>query len=224
MSTFLTTLFSPFLDHPKIITVFSIGLISTSLIFLLLIYGPVIKVEAKYQYQHFLIQTFNVSSIRELILPNLKFDYQGQSSHPDFGLVIPAIFLDEPAIPDVDPNDEPAYTSALKKGIAHAAGTSLPGGSGVGYYFAHSSSPELRTQYNAVFYLLGKLKPGDEVFLWYKGKKHLYKVTHTQETMAEDISFLDVDDSQSTIVLQTCWPAGTTAKRLLVFATLQDQP
>ncbi len=209
-------------SNPIFLSLVSVVLIIYGITALALTYGPIIQVEAIYQYKTFLFQTFHVTSLRELILPTLKFDYQGQSSHRDFGLVIPAIYLNEPIIADVDPNDEAMYTQALKKGIAHAAGTANPGDVGIGYYFAHSSSPALKSQYNAVFYTLGKLKKADQIFVWKDQKKFTYSVTEIKETSPDDVSFLEGTPGAQSIVLQTCWPAGSTAKRLLVFAQLED--
>lgn len=185
---------------------------------LLLTLTPVVLVEAKYQYRKALGDTFHVKSLRSLILPTLQFaDLQGQSKHQDYGITIPSLYLDEPVIFNVDPNDKPAYTAALKKGIAHASGTGFPDSPGVGYYFAHSSSPELRTQFNAVFYLLGKLQTGDDIYIWHEQKRFHYVVTETKETDPSDVSFLNQPYPEETIVLQTCWPPGTTQRRLLVF-------
>jgi sortase (surface protein transpeptidase) len=37
-------------------------------------------------------------------------------------------------------------------------------------------------------------------------------------TNPDDVSFLNQPYDQETIVMQTCWPPGTTSQRLLVFA------
>jgi LPXTG-site transpeptidase (sortase) family protein len=180
---------------------------------------PVAIVEAKYQYRTFLQDTFGAPSLRALILPALKFpDLKANSKYKDYGITIPSLYLDEPVVFNVDPNDEEQYRTALKKGIAHASGTGFPDNAGIGYYFAHSSNAEVRNQYNAVFYLLGKLQPNDEVFIWHEDQRFDYVVTETRITDPEDVSFLNVEYFGETIVLQTCWPPGTTEQRLLVFA------
>jgi sortase A len=183
-----------------------------------LTYAPIVKVEAEYRWQKTLQNFFGVNDLRALILPEFKFDFTRQSKFPQFGMSIPRLYVDEPIILNVDPNNSTDYTEALKHGIAHAAGTALPGQMGLGYYFAHSSSPEFVTKYNAVFYLIGKLDAGDEIVIWKDGEPHKYAVTNKQETSANDVSFLSRQYDRPTIVLQTCWPPGTTAKRLLVFA------
>lgn len=184
---------------------------------------PITVVEAKYQYQHTLQTWFHVDSLSEIILPNFDaLNLQESSKYKNYGIKIPAVFIDEPVIFNVDPNDKTAYSAALKRGIAHASGTSFPDNGGIGYYFAHSSSSNLHLQYNAVFYLLGKLETGDEIYIWHEGKKYTYKVTESRITDPKDISFLHDFYSTETIVLQTCWPPGSTSKRLLVFGERVD--
>ncbi len=207
----------------KRLTLLSVGLIIFSVIWFILTVIPVMAVEAKYQYQHTLATVFKVSDIRQLILPTFDFlDFRGESKYEDFGITIPALYLDEPVIFNVDPNDKSLYTQALKQGIAHASGTAFPDSSGLGYYFAHSTSPEFVNQFKAVFYLLGKLEPNDEVFIWHEGRRYEYRVTTTQITQPNDVSFLQVEYPHETIVLQTCWPPGTTRARLLVFAERKE--
>ncbi len=149
---------------------------------------PVTLVEMNYQRQRILRDVFHTTSIRRLLLPQFNFDLKGfTSKYTTDGITIPAIFLDEPVIYNIDPNEPSKYLPALKKGIAHASSTAFPGVSGVGYYFAHSSTPEYKNQYNAVFYLLGKLKPGDEIYLFHEGVRFDYQVTHQKITEANDI-------------------------------------
>lgn len=174
-------------------------------------------VETRYQYKNFLQEFFGVNDVRALIMPQFDFDYVN-TKHPISAMTIPKLYMDEPIIFNVDPQNKEQYMAALKHGIAQAAGTNLPGYPGLGYYFAHSSSAETVSQYNAVFYLLGKLEKGDTVYIWRDGEKHQYEVYDAYVTTPEDLRFLNQDYERETIVLQTCWPAGTTLKRLLVFA------
>jgi len=209
--------FLEILLRPLTLSILSVALIFFAMISMFLTYAPIVQVETVYEYHHILQTYFHVTDLRSLFIPDFHVDLS-TTKYPEFGMNIPNLYLDEPIIINVDPNDKTQYLAALKKGIAHAAGTQLPGNPGLGYYFAHSSSPDLVAQYNAVFYLLGKLKPGDEVDIWFKHQKYTYRVTKLKETAANDVSFLQDRYDQETIVMQTCWPAGTTARRLLVFA------
>jgi LPXTG-site transpeptidase (sortase) family protein len=204
--------------QPKALSIISGLCIGFFIISMVLIYGPIVQVEANYQYKSILHNVFHVSDLRGLILPQFNFDILA-TKYPEFGMNIPALYLDEPIIFNVDPYDKKVYQAALKKGIAHAAGTELPGNNGLGYYFAHSSNPDVVSQYNAVFYLLGRLKQGDQIFIWRDKQKYEYIVEGTKVTEPNDVSFIQQHYEKEVIVLQTCWPPGTTQKRMLVFAT-----
>ncbi len=200
------------------ITLIPILLVIFCIVSLLATFGPIMLVESEYQYHKALNNTFHVNNLQALVVPKFNIDFS-TSKNKNYGMTIPKLYMDEPIIFNVDPQNRPAYMAALKHGIAQAAGTNLPGYPGLGYYFAHSSSAESVSQYNAVFYLLGKLEKGDEVDIWRDGERYQYTVYDTKITTPEDVSFLQppTDDSEI-IVLQTCWPPGTTLKRLLVFA------
>lgn len=175
-------------------------------------------VEAKYL-SFKVASSLGVTDLRALFVPNFEsLNLQATSKYRDYGITIPSLNLDEPVVFNVDPNDTQAYSAALRLGIAHASGTAFPDNPGLGYYFAHSSNPDLRRQFNAVFYLLGKMNPGDDVYIWHEDQRHDYVVTHTQVTDPDDVAFLYQEYDQETIVMQTCWPPGTTSQRLLVFA------
>ncbi len=191
------------------------------IIWLLNTFVPIIIVESRYQIQKFFREQLKITSLKELFVPDFSAFSDIGSSYKDFGLYIPSIYLNEPIIANVDANNKKNYQQALKQGIAHAAGTPLPGNSGLGYYFAHSSSAGLISAKSAVFYLLGKLKAGDLVYIWHNNQKFTYQVTQTQITPANQTDFLTAHYEQETIVLQTCWPIGTNHQRLLVFAQRQ---
>jgi len=140
-----------------------------------------------------------------------------------FSVTIPKISASSVVIPNVDPADPKIYMDALKKGIAHALGTGLPGvKSDINrtiYLFAHSTSaPSLVAQYNAQFYLLNKMEIGDEINLTFWAKNYKYRVTEIKITDPSDVSFLTPQTDKELLVLATCTPPGTTWKRLLVIA------
>lgn len=180
---------------------------------------PVAFVEAKYQYHRTLTSVFNVPNIQSLIVPDFSWmSWEAISQHKEYGIRIPALYLDEPVVFNVDPNDFKQYTAALKQGIAHASSTAFPDQGGMGYYFAHSSSGEINLQYNAIFYLLGKLEEGDKIHIWHHGNRHDYEVYGQLITDPGEVEFLYEQYDDETIVLQTCWPPGSDSHRLIVFA------
>lgn len=144
-----------------------------------------------------------------------------------FSVHIPKIDAHSVVIPNVDAGDQEDYMPALKKGVAHAKGTGLPGvASNINrtiYLFSHSTSaPWLVTQYNAQFYLLNKMEVGDEIEVTFWNKNYRYRVTETKITPADDTSYLQRQVEKEILILATCWPAGTTSKRFLVFAERVD--
>lgn len=136
---------------------------------------------------------------------------------PEYSLVIPKIGANAKVVSNVDPGNETEYLDALKYGIAHAKGTSFPGEGGHVFLFAHSTDYIWNIgSYNAVFYLLYKLENGDEVNVFYKGQRYVYEVTEKAIIMPDEVEYLTRTPEEETLTLQTCWPPGTTLKRLVV--------
>ena len=122
-------------------------------------------------------------------------------------------------VPNVNATDSKDYEQALKEGVAHAAGTYLPGMSGGITLFAHSTDIMANVgQYNAVFYRLDELVVGDEIVMWYMGEKRVYRVVNSRITAADDVSMFEGHQDGERLYLLTCTPRGTTEKRLVVEA------
>lgn len=138
---------------------------------------------------------------------------------PKYSIVIPKINANARIVANVDTAIKENYLSALKSGVAHADGTANPGEGGHMFYFAHSTDNFWNvTQYNAIFYLLYKLEPGDDINIYYKGVRHKYKVTGHEIIDPSQVDYLTRKSNTEFVTLQTCWPLGTTFKRYLVFA------
>ena len=139
----------------------------------------------------------------------------------DFALVIKKIDANAAVIANVDPFNSVEYQVALSRGIAHAKGTALPDQPGNVFLFSHSSADFLTaTRYNSIFYLLDKLVPGDQVELYYQGKKYTYDLTKKIIVKPNEISYLTGDSNKQTLTLMTCWPPGTSLSRLIWQAEL----
>lgn len=137
---------------------------------------------------------------------------------PNFSLIIPKIAASAPVIANVDAQNAQKYNQALKQGVAHGAGTVFPGMKGSVWLFAHSAaSPWDIRNYNAVFYLLDRMEEGDEVIVFFQGKRFNYRVSEKMIVSSKDTSFYSQKEEEI-LVLQTCWPPGTTQKTLLVLA------
>lgn len=139
----------------------------------------------------------------------------------EFGIVIPKIGANEQVHKNIDWQDGNIYQRALQTGVAHAKGTSTPETPGNMFLFSHSGIDFYEAaRYNAVFYLLGKLEPEDEIFIFYEGKKYVYRVTEKKIVNPEEVQYLTEKTDNRRLTLMTCWPAGTTFKRLVVLAEL----
>lgn len=137
---------------------------------------------------------------------------------PYFSLVIPKIDARAKVFPNINASNQKEYLSVLKKGVAHAKGTVFPGMKGTIFLFAHSTdSPWNIIRYNAIFYLLRELEANDEVIVFFLGKRFNYEVVEKKVVESSYTEFL-TQGQEELLVLQTCWPPGTTQKALLIFA------
>lgn len=180
-------------------------LIIVALFIPLNIFSPVLKAEVGYQFS------------------SKKSDKNITPVNTDFSIVIPKINANTKIIKNVDPFNPVIYQKALTQGVAHASTSSTPDTVGSVFVFAHSAGNWYQAnQYNAVFYLLNKLNLNDQIFVYYQNKKYTYQVEETKLVSPKDISYLDNNFDQSRLTLMTCWPPGTTLKRLIVIANLQS--
>ncbi len=146
-----------------------------------------------------------------------EFDWKVPDNR--YSVYIPKIQAISPVIPNVDAGNEKEYAKALKLGVAEAAGLSHPGRMGTTFLFAHSvGSRADYARYNAVFYLLDKVEIGDGVEVVYQGKQFKYEVINKEILTAADTKYLVPQESEERLVLQTCYPPGTSSKRLVVVA------
>lgn len=201
-------------------------LILLSIVSLLFTFWPLISVTSNHLLEKMRGQKFEASptagptvsfgSLLGKTDPNIKVL---TPKDPNFSIIVEKIGADATIIANVDPTNKTAYQNALKRGVAHALGTSFPGQKGVTYLFAHSTDTIFNVpRYNAVFYLLGEMKQGDRIVIFFAGRRYDYYVTETKITEAKDVSYFTMKTDEQILVLQTCYPPGTTWKRLLVIA------
>lgn len=197
-------------------------------------FGPALVYEVKYQIIKmrdikYTVEV-NTSSAVQTTSPGFGEALIGAKQQilvpPDtqFSIVIPKIGATSKVYPNVDPTNEEEFLPLLQTGVAHAKGTVFPGFEGNTYIFAHSTDNFWNVgRYNAVFYLLKELQKGDEIVIFFEGRRYNYVVDRIEIKDAEDVELLV--NSQRTgiqqLILQTCWPPGTTWKRLFVIATPQ---
>jgi len=157
----------------------------------------------------------------------LKYDIAQLDSRPtsptiipinqQFGIVIQKINATAAIVPNVDPYDSTTYQKALTKGVAHAKGSVFPGRVGNMFLFSHSSVNFYEAlRFNSVFYLLNKLKSGDTIDIYFESDKFTYVVFESKLVEPTDVSYLTEKTNDKLVTLMTCWPPGTTFKRLIV--------
>lgn len=196
-------------------------LVGVSITSLLLFLAPVILAETGYRINNLIRR----SQKQKVILSGfgqILWLGERQISTPKnwgFSLVIPRLGINTGVVPSVTVTDENVYKTALRDGAAHAEDTPFPNEPGTTYIFGHSTNSILNiSRYNAVFYPLQYIKEGDDVVVFYGGEVFPYKVTEKKLVDAQDISYLVPQTKEKKLVLQTCWPPGTTWKRLVVTA------
>ncbi len=142
----------------------------------------------------------------------------------DFSLIIPKIGVNAPVIPAVNPASPGEYAQALLKGVAHASTSYLPNEDGTVYLFSHSTSYDWFVKdLNAVFYLLKNLEEGDLVVIFYEQRRYTYVLREKRIVAPTEVSYLVGQSGKRQLILQTCWPPGSTAERLLLFADLVEE-
>ena len=116
------------------------------------------------------------------------------------------------------PNVPDKVSLGLQNGVIQLDGTALPGEKGNVYITGHSSNfVWSKGHYNSIFAVINKLVAGDLIYLKYNNKVFAYKVADQKVVAATDLSVLE-QNSDATLSLVTCWPIGTSLKRLVIIA------
>lgn len=188
---------------------------------------PMIRMETKYRLAH-LQRSNDVTNNAKPVLFTPLTAPDGKAIEPvdtNFGLVIPKIGINTTIIPAVNPASPNEYLEALSKGVAHSSTSYFPNENGTVYLFSHSTSYDwFVSDLNAVFYLVKNLEVDDLVVLTYKNEQYTYKITDKRVVAPEAVSYLVPHAGRRNLILQTCWPPGSTEERLLIFADLIPQP
>jgi len=199
--------------YAKLLGILGSILIFLSLSLLFLIFWPAVKEEVKYDFNDSIGIKYVVDKIpdkKEKVLTPVN---------KDFSILIPKIAASASVIANVDYSNPDIFLPLLKKGVAHAKGSSFPDQEGNVYIFAHSTDTFYNVaNFNAVFYLLGKLERDDEIIVYYKDQEYVYSVSEIKVVNASDTKYLGKIKEEKTLTLQTCYPPGTTLKRLVVIA------
>lgn len=200
----------------KLISLLQIGLVIALISGVLGVYIPIVIEEVKYQ-ARMTVKNF------QAVFPRGMLASTGQSQAipawaGTYGIAIPNLGIQEVVIERVDAGNKQVYMEALLKGVAHAAGSSLPGKAGVGYYFAHSSGLPFWGGRAATFATLHRLEQGDEIVVYREGQTYRYHVIEKKVVNPDNLELLMTTGGVERVVLQTCWPLGTDWQRMLVVA------
>ncbi|HPO05806.1 MAG TPA: sortase [Candidatus Gracilibacteria bacterium] len=145
----------------------------------------------------------------------------------DFRLIIPKIDQNVPIVKmsdeyisdDLWGKFEKEVQAALRTGIVHYPGTAMPGQKGNAFFTGHSSYyPWDKGNYKEVFANLNKLEIGDEYYIYYQQKQYRYKIMEKKEVRPAEVGVLEQHQTKKLSTLMTCWPLGTTLKRLILVA------
>ncbi len=134
-------------------------------------------------------------------------------------LEIPSLKINVPIIWTSEPKN---FDKDLQAGVVHYPGTALPGQIGTTYISGHSSNYIwAKGNYNKIFSKLGDLADNTSFKITVVQKNGRDAVFHYVVTGRKEYSATDQEQfknsGKSTVALSTCWPVGTTAKRLVVF-------
>lgn len=155
--------------------------------------------------------------LKELKLPSGKIG-KPIYSFPDT-IIIPKINLNAPIVSASNP-DPRELLKLLEKGVVHFPASPVPGQIGNSIILGHSSAyPWYKGKYGSVFSLLNYLKPGDEIIVYYRNHKYVYRVTNKKTINSKNISIPE-QNQKAKLILISCWPVGTNWGRVLVEAEL----
>lgn len=169
-----------------------------------------------------LIQTEKVASPQKELKVSSGPVINIQPVNIEFSIVIESINVNAPIVKDVSVLTESVYMDALKKGVAHAAFSDYPSENAAQVYlFAHSSNNFWQLgPFSTVFNHLDKLNQGDQINVFYEGRRYLYQVdslSYTDNFKIDDTIFNQIGP---VLILQTCYPPGSTQYRLIVKSSL----
>lgn len=119
--------------------------------------------------------------------------------------------------------DKEKIEQALNTGVVYHPSSSAPGESGQTILLGHSASlgwPKIR--YDWVFSDLKKLEEGDEAILFFNNCQYTYKVVKKYFLDRGEQLPDSLTNSESVLILISCWPPGRDIQRIAVEAVLME--
>jgi len=149
--------------------------------------------------------------------PNARRDKKALQKVAEYELSIPTQNISHMKVSAVDFD--------LSKHLVQYFSTSKsPTENGTSVIFGHSTLPQWfdPKNYMAIFAHLHLLKDGDEILLTVNNQDYRYKVFSKTIVDSNDPNIFSQAYDNSYITIITCTPPGTTWKRLVVRASLQE--
>ena len=126
-------------------------------------------------------------------------------------LIIPSALFDQPVYEGKD-------TRTLNKGAWHRPETGTPESAGNTVITGHRYT---YTNPAGTFYHLDKIKRGDEIGLWWNGKKYRYTVVRIS-VVPPEATEIEKPTKTPQLTLYTCTPLWLPRDRLVVVAELKE--
>ena len=134
-------------------------------------------------------------------------------------LIIPKLNVDVPLTFGVGVD---GVMSAMNYGVVHYrinGASAYPGEIGNFVVMGHSAGDIYSSnQYKFIFSGLERLEEGDIMYVHYNSTRFTYRMVGREIILPTEVSKLVIETNKPMMTLVTCWPLGTSQKRLLVSA------
>jgi len=157
--------------------------------------------------------TFNLEELKNVFYSN-STEKTKEVFLPD-RIYIPQIQIEAPVV--ISQNlIEADLQKDLEKGVIYLPGSSALNETGTMVIMGHSSAyPWYKGHYGSIFALLNKLNINDEIVVFSKENKFIYRVVAKEIKAPKDLIF-QKDNNDSVLYLVSCWPVNTAWKRIVV--------
>ncbi|MBI4235612.1 class E sortase [Candidatus Peregrinibacteria bacterium] len=182
----------------------------------------IVRPQNDIKYTKTVLKTSNNPEVQKKQIPALNLEVAPSDNRiiiPRINQNIPIVRVDSESLIKRDWGAlEKDMQEALRGGVVHYPGTSLPGQSGNIAITGHSSYfPWDPGRFKDVFALLHKVVEGDHIVIYWDQKKYVYEVNKITIVLPDDIEILKQTPTDK-LTLITCTPVGTNLKRLIVEA------
>lgn len=140
-------------------------------------------------------------------------------SQKENSLEIPKVGVTAPLI--IIENSNNNLDKELDRGVVFFPESVLPGEIGQTIILGHSAPSNWpKVNYEGVFSNIADLKENDEIILYFNHQKYTYSVN--QKIFLEEGGEIpnNIETSENTLLLISCWPPGKNIQRVIIESTL----